>query len=58
MSWIGGVCQGDRNYECYYSTFDTWKDFCIDSNDRCPSIYDAAGLISYVDHTIPSDGGW
>jgi hypothetical protein len=61
MSWIGGNCQGDRNYECYYLTFDTWEEFCIDSDDRCFSIYDNAGLTGIVDHTQPppdDGGGW
>lgn len=57
MTWIGGSCQGDRNYECYYLTFDTWEEFCIDSDTPCSSIYDNAGLTDYVDHTRPPEGG-
>lgn len=58
MSWISGNCQDNRHYSCYYSTFDTWEDFCIDSDDPCWTVYDNAGLVNAVDNWAPSGGGW
>ncbi len=57
MSWISGQCQNDRHYSCN-STFDTWEDFCIDSDDPCQTFHDNAGLIQAVDNWAPADDGW
>jgi len=70
MSWIGGNCQGDKDWECTYGTYEetydpdtglpvfTWVTWCRDiSGQGCPSIDDGGGLIgaSKVSH---GGGGW
>jgi hypothetical protein len=45
MSWVGGECQGDREWKCYYLTWDTGEDVCLDYDGSCPQAYDRAGLV-------------
>ena len=57
MTWTGG-CQGDRRCECTYLTFDTFEEFCIDS-DVCWDVYDNGGLIGEkCKNEVGGGGGW
>lgn len=68
MSWISGNCQGDKNYECYYESFEPvgydeygfpiYATWCKDSDNRCFSVDDGGGLVKVVDHTTSDGGGW
>lgn len=58
MSWISGECQDDRHYSCTYADFNTWEEWCVDSDTPCLSWNDGGGLISAVDNWAPEDDGW
>ncbi|WP_378410430.1 hypothetical protein [Rhodocytophaga aerolata] len=67
MSWINGNCQGDRNYECYYQSFNpigydqygfpVYQNWCRDSDNPCSDFEAGGGLVKVVDHTRPDEGG-
>jgi hypothetical protein len=62
MSWISGNCQDDRCWSC---TYEDWNSdpfnpiqWCVDSDERCPSWNDGGVLISAIDNCAPADDGW
>ena len=70
MSWISGNCQGDKDWECTYGTYEetidpdtgltdfSWVTWCIDvSGAACPAINDGGGLIG-AQRVNQGGGGW
>lgn len=53
MSWVGGDCQKNRRFECYYLDFDSSESVCLDSDDPCLDVQDHMGLVRFVDHQAP-----
>ncbi|MFL5608784.1 MAG: hypothetical protein ACJ8AD_20175 [Gemmatimonadaceae bacterium] len=55
MSWIGGNCQKNKRFECYYAALNNFdQQWCIDSDASCQDFNDGGGLVKVVDHQAPA----
>jgi hypothetical protein len=60
MSWFesGSACRGNKEWKCWYQTFDGSQEWCRDYDNGCPSYDSGGGLVKQEQtHPPPSSGG-